>query len=99
MYGGACTKFQLPVETVEIFDNEIWVVDIYGGLSLICPNAKSGEMRSKLSKTLSFCHLERRTFKYPIRNIVTLVDLVAILYCNNQCEFFFRDSNNKYDEM
>ena len=87
-------KFQWPVKTVDIFGKEIWAVDIYGGLSLICSSLQPSDIRSKLWKKFNFFHLERRTFKYPIQNICTLEDASIVLYCNNRCEILFGDSNN-----
>ena len=86
-------KFQWPVKTVDIFKNEIWVVDIYGGLSLICPNRQLDDECSKLWDVFKFCHLERCPSKCPIQNIVTLASTAIILYCNNECEIFFGYSN------
>ena len=83
-------KFSLPVKTIDIFREEVWAVDIYGGLSLIFPNERRYADPSKLWRVFNFRHLERRTFNYPLQNIVTISNLAVLLYCNNQCEIFHK---------
>ena len=77
--GRSAVEFQLPVNSFKIFGKEIWAMDIHGRLGLICPNAELYKVNSKLSKTLTCRHLERRTFKYPIQKVVTLDNIAAIL--------------------
>ena len=93
--GRSAVEFQLPVNSFKIFGKEIWAVDIHGRLGLICPNAELCKVNSKLSKTLTCRHIERRTFKYPIQKVVMLDNIAVILSCNNQCEFFLADPDMK----
>ena len=87
-------KFSTPVKSVNIFREDVWAVDIHGGLNLILPKSRRDCIQSKLLKVFNFRHLERRNFKHPIKTVVTLSYVASILYCNNQCDIFFTNSTS-----